>query len=429
MERTLGFIDEHPGYILSLIVVLAIAVIFALNVESLPPTMSSGETDSWWAIGLNLIHGHGYSLCLPRYFPFCGPNNQVSAAREPLPVLLFAAIAWIGRESLWVAVGVEFIIYLAVLIVIYFLTREWGGVRAALIAAFFWAMYIPAIELVPQVSGDLLATLLVSLGILKVLRARKTKNLLDWVSAGFFLGLAVISRSGTLAIAFAVVCGVAIEKWGERSNWRDSVYPALILFSLVVLLMAPWLIRNKLALGRPVLGSSLVGYNLYRHNYIITGNDYFRYVGGVEGQAGIDAVIAQRTDLLGTENEAQMDLVYRQEALKIIRAHPIRYGLLSAFRFFPLWFNLTYFKAYGKSIPHEDYWIMVMQGVLLILAILGLRGNLARVWPLWVSVLAFSLVYMAVDSRLLYLLPAMPLVMSLGGVGVTVMLRWSPEAG
>lgn len=423
LQKVLDFIDTHPIFILSLIILLAIVVTVTINLESLPPTMRYGESDSWWVIAQNLIHGHGYSLCLQRYFPFCGPTNQVTAAREPLPVLLFAAVAWLGHESLWIAVSVEFVIYLSVLVVIYLLTREWADSRSGLIAALIWTIYIPAIELVPQVSGDLLAALLVSIGILLVLHARKTRRIRAWALAGFILGLAVISRSGTLAIVLMVSGGIMLESWMEGSKWKDGLYPALLVFSLTLLIMSPWLIRNKLVLGRPVLGSSLVGYNMYRHNYMITGDNYFRYVGGAEGLKAMDALLARRTDLLGTENEAQMDIVYRQEALKIISAHPVQYILLSAFRFFPLWFNLTYYEAYNLPVPHEDYWIMILQGMLLVLVLLGLRGNLKRSWPLWSSVAALSLIYMAVDAQLLYLIPVMPLAISLSGASLGSILK------
>lgn len=425
LDRWLTFVDSHPLRVLALILLLGIFLSVTVNMESLPPALNAGENDTWWSIALNLAHGQGYSLCLTRYFPFCGPSNQVTAAREPLPVLLFAGVARLSGGSLWVATVVEWIIYLAVLVVIYFLTREWASTRAALLAAFLWAVYIPALELIPQVSGDLLAALLVSLGILFTLRARRTRSVRDWLIAGTSLGLAVISRSGTLVVAAIVIGGVLLEAWRDRLRLREVLTPVLILSSLVVLFMAPWLIRNEIVFGRPVLGSSLVGYNLYRHNYMLGTGNYFRYVGGKEGLAAIDALVARRTDLLGTENEAQMDSVYRGEALKIIRAHPAQYVLLSAYRFLPLWFNWGYYESYGVRTGREDHFIMVFQAILLILALIGLRQNVRRTWPLWGSTVAMSLIYMAVDSQLLYLMAVMPLVISLSAAGGSRLLGLS----
>jgi len=215
---------------------------------------------------------------------------------------------------------------------------------------------------------------------------------------------------------------VLFESWWRRLNLKDVITQVLMLSSLALLFMAPWLIRNQLVLGRPVLGSSLIGYNLYRHNYMIDTTDYFRHVGGKEGLAATETLIIRRTDLSGVENEAQMDRVYREAAVELIRAHPLRYVLLSAYRFLPLWFNWGYPEAYGRESSSTDYAVMLYQGLLLLLAIFGLHRSGGRTWPLWGSILAVSLIYMAVDSRLLYVIPVMPLVISLSAGGAMQLL-------
>ena len=417
LSRGLSFIDAYPLHVLGLILLMAVIVSLVLNRNSLPPVADAGENDTWWAIALNLAHGDGYSLCLTRYFPFCGPSNQATATREPLPVLLFAGLAVISGESLWAAVAAEFFIYLSILVVVYFLTREWSSTRAGLLAAFLWGLYIPAHQLISQVSGDLLAALLVSLGILYSMRARQTRHPRDWLVAGASLGLAAVTRSGTLVVAAVVIGGILLESWRSRLSWKEILRPAFMLSSLIILLMSPWLIRNTIVFGRPVLGSSLIGYNLYRHNYMIGTSDYFRHVGGAEGLVATQELLARHTNLIGVENEAQMDLVYREEAIHLIRAHPMQYVLLSVYRFLPLWFNWGFPEAYGKEPSRTDYAIMVLQGILLVLALFGLFRTVWRTWPLWGSILVVCVVYMAVDSRLLYLTPVMPLVISLSAGG------------
>jgi 4-amino-4-deoxy-L-arabinose transferase-like glycosyltransferase len=422
-DRGLSFFDKYPLYLLALILVFGVITSLILNRDRLPPVLDAGENDTWWVIALNLARGDGYSLCLTRYFPFCGPSNQLTATREPLPVLLFAGVALISGESLWAAVAAELFIYLSVLVAIYFLTREWSNSPAPLLAAFLWGIYIPAHELISQVSGDLLAAFLVCIATIFTMQARQSRNTRDWFIAGTSLGLAVVTRSGTLVVALVVIGGVVLESWQKRLRLNEIFAPALILSGLVILFMAPWLIRNNIVLGRPVLGSSLIGYNLYRHNYMISTGDYLRYVGGAEGLAATEALLTRRTDLIGVENEAQMDLIFRDEAIKLIRAFPARYVLLSAYRFLPLWFNWGYPEAYGRKPLRTDYAIMAFQGILLILTLYGSHRTLWRTWPLWGSVLAVSIVYMAVDARLLYLTPVMPLVISLSAAGGINLLR------
>ncbi|HXD09969.1 MAG TPA: glycosyltransferase family 39 protein, partial [Anaerolineales bacterium] len=282
IEKISSLVTAKP--LLSLGIILVIICVRALLfVAKSPPALTSGETDSWWAISLNLIHGDGYSLCLSKYFPFCSPQNQLTAMREPLPVLFFALIAIVGNESLWAATLTELAIYLSIPILVFSLTKEWANTRAALIAAFLWALYLPALDLIPQVSSDLSAALFVSVGILMTLRAKRSQRTRDWLSAAIFLGLAVMSRSATLVIVIVIIAGQCIEVFRKRIDRQQFLMSTATISVSVAFIMMPWLIRNQIAFGQPVIGSSLVGYNLYRHNYIVSTDNYLRYVAGAEG--------------------------------------------------------------------------------------------------------------------------------------------------
>lgn len=396
-----------------------------------PPDQTLGETVSWWTTSLNLIHGQGYSLCIQYYFPFCNVANQVSAAREPLPVLLFAGVAVLFKESLLAAGVTELFLHIGIIITLFFLTRELAGLLAGLIAALTWAIYPEAIGLISQVSGDLLAALGLIFGMLFLVRARNSNSdrIRDWMLAGLGLGLASLSRSATMVIAVAIILGLIVERWKLKETIIKRLRPALLVGAVVAVLMLPWLIRNEIMFGQPVLGSTLVGYNIYRQNYFLGTSANFHYVGTNEGWQAIQALIARRTDLRVAENEAQMNQVYLQEGLKIIAAHPGQYVLLSLFRFFPLWFDWGVSAAFGYSPGFFEYALMVLQAVLLILALFGLRKNFNRTWPLWIGITALSAVYMAVDSRMLYIVCVMPLVISLsviGGKGILSTNKPSP---
>jgi hypothetical protein len=312
----------------------------------------------------------------------------------------------------------ELILYIGVMFAVFQLTRDWAGPLAGLLAAFGWAVYPRAISLVPQVSGDLLAALGVTVGILFVQRARKSNLTRDWLSAGLGLGLAALSRSAMLVVALTVVAGLVIERWDLRRNLLDWLRPSLLVAVVAASLLTPWLIRTKMVFGQPLVGSSLVGYNIYRQNYMLASNDYFRNVGTDEGWAAIQSLLARRTDLTGHENEAQMDAVYRQEGLAIIAANPVHYVLLSGYRFFMLWFDWRVSEAFGYPMGFNEYAMLFIQAILMTLAVLGLRGKWKQMWPLWASLLMLTLAYMAVNSRLHYIVPLMPLVIALAAAKI-----------
>lgn len=93
-------VDMHPLYALSLILLLA-SILGAFRLWRGLPTAGGGRENLWWQVALSVARGHGYMGCGVAYFPFCGPSNQVTAAREPVPVLLFASVAVLTHESLF----------------------------------------------------------------------------------------------------------------------------------------------------------------------------------------------------------------------------------------------------------------------------------------------------------------------------------------
>lgn len=383
-----------------------------------PPQFQSGETVSWWGTALNISRGFGYSLCNQYYFPFCDVAGPTTAMREPAPVLLFAGVARLFHESLFAAGVMELVLYIGVIFAVFHLARDRKGPLAGLLAAVLWALYPRAFSLVPQVSGDLLAALSVTFGLIFIQRARRSNLTRDWLLAGLGLGLAALSRSAMLVVSITIIAGLGIKRWNLRQHIVDWLRPSLLVTAVVASLLTPWLVRTELVFGRPLTGSSLVGYNIYRQNYMLASNNYFRNVGTDEGWAAIQALLARRTDLTGHENEAQMDAVYRQEGLKIIAAHPVHYVLLSGYRFFMLWFDWRVSEAFGYPMGFNEYAMVVIQLALMILAFIGLRGNWRALWPLWASLAMLTLAYMAVNSRLHYIVPLMPLVMSLAAEGM-----------
>jgi hypothetical protein len=378
-----------------------------------------GETDKWWSIALSLAHGHGYSYCDQVYFPFCGPSNQVSASREPAPVLLFAALAAVTHDSLSAAISLELLINLAIVPAIFLLTRQVADVRSALIAALLWALYLaPAKFFLPDATGDLLATLSVAWAMFFFVRAQHRGRAWDWITAGACLGVGALSRSAVSVLAPTLMVGLLFWPLGPSATrpLRRRLRPVAFFGLAFALTLAPWLARNYAVFGHPVLGTTLAEYNLYRENFPLRTDDYLRFVSGDEGEAAVMKLLEHRTDLCGCENEAEMAAVYREEALRIIAEHPLRYLKLSAYRFVMLWFNWGVNAAYGNPDGWSDYALMFQHGFFLTTAVLGFARVWPRGWPLALSVIAMSLAYMAVIGRIRLIVPVMPLTIALSAI-------------
>ncbi len=380
-----------------------------------PPALTSGETSHWWPIILNVAHGKGFVGCFPEYFPFCGAKNQVTAAREPVPVVLFAGMERLAGDSFRAASVLEILFDLAITVALFYFVREVAGRRMVWLAALLWVFYLPALKLIPQVSGDLEGALGLTAGIFFFTRAERTGSRRDAVWSGVSLGLGTLSRSVAMVAVPILVTGALL---GRTRPLRDRVRLLNILLSAFFAVLLPWAARNYHDFGSPVVTSTMTGYNLFRHNSILPRRDYLRYVAGDEGGAEVADLVARRSDLRGTENEAQMDTVYREEAEGIILARPWRYLRLCAYRFLPLWFDWGVLQAYGARPRPQDYLVMGEQALLLVLAGWGVWRLRLRGWAVAGTIAGVTLAQMAVVGQLRYIVPVMPLVLVLVAAGL-----------
>jgi len=422
-DGSIAWIDRHPTRVLWFMLLLTL-LLGSVKLRIDPPSPEFNWDNRWWQIAVHISRGEGYIACQPIYFPFCGPTNQVTAMREPLPVLIYSLIAKLTNESLLLAAALGILINLAVVIAVFYFTRELTSTRTGLLAAFLWTCYLPPIRLYySQISGDLFATLGITVGLLYFLRAQKTNLNWQWLASGFLFGLAILSRSAVIVVAVVLTVVLLFVTYKQQSNTQPSRlhrFSSVFFFAIAwVIAVLPWTVRNTIVFGRPVIGSTLAGYYLYRQNHTLSTNDYLRFVSGGEFLPVLQDMVSRRPDLTGMENEAQMNQVYLEEALQIIKAHPLRYLTLSAYRFTMLWFNWKVNEVYGKVDTVGDHIMAVQNMFLLMGGLIGLRRRLRRVWPLLVSVVSFSLLYMAVMAHLAYIVPVVPALVTLSAIAIT----------
>jgi hypothetical protein len=365
-------------------------------------------------IAANLVRGREYVFC-NHYFPFCGADNETTASVEPLPVLIFAVFmaALDERAVLAILIFQMLLGVLSAYVLYRMVFHLFDDLRTAYLGAFLWATYTPLIatsEL--SMEAESIFTFLLMVGILALLYGLDKGRWFYWVIAGLSLGLAALSRSSLLYVTPAVVLSTFLVPWEDWRRRLTNGVLALLAFSLV---LTPWVVRNWVVFDAFVPGVTLSGYNLYRHNHIIAKDDYLYYVYSPEMREAQERIIAMRPDLRGDENEAEMDQVYREEAVKIIRDHPGRYLLLSLYRFIPLWTNLD--VRYGL-IPDVFWHFAAAENLTLlglaVAAVIRRRAIRPRTMlPILGLIALYTLGYMLVNARLRFVVPIMPFVIAL----------------
>jgi hypothetical protein len=395
------------------IFIFGIAILIAvLHAWKYPTVNISNRLDSPWSIAQNLVNGKGYSACDNNYFPFCRTASGLTAMRGPVPVLMFAGAILISKSPLS-GVAVEIILYLGTLFLIYTILKQFDD-RMALLGSLLWAISLPVIRQMADDHGEISAAFFISLGILFYQKGLTSRRLCYWAVSGLSFGIGALC----LPVVLAVSLGLGIAILFTKNVFVPDIFlqrfkAGIIFIALFFIVIAPWAIRNQYTLGRPVLGSTLIGYNLFRMNYIIQQPNFRpHYVGPVEASQAV-ANLIQNSKLTGSENEAQMDSFYFNNAIHIILGNPADYLKLSIYRFLPLWFDVGVKEAYGTVPKPIDLLMTFQQLMLLIAIILGISKRTSLAWPYSLAAALFCGAYMAVDSQLSYLVGIMPVLVIL----------------
>ena len=373
----------------------------------------SGEEPRSLDVARSVAQGQGFHFC-NQYFPFCGPGNDATAQIGPIPALVFAwALRALGEPAgLTAIVILQMALGLLIACACYAIARGlFGSARSGLLAALLCASYphLARLELYPR-EETLFAGALAG-AVLALVAALRSADLRLCALAGAGFGVASLCR---FALVYFPPLLVACVPFLVPGSARRRAACGLALALGFALVLAPWVARNQRAFGAFVPGGTLTGYNLYRHNHIVADDDYLHYVQGEAGERAVQELLARRTDLRGDENEAEMDRVYREEAAAIVRAHPVRYAALSAYRLAVLFTDLG---VNPTGLP-LFWWIVGAENLLLVgLAVISaLRRRLLRPPALLALVLLlgfYSAGHALANAKLRYSVPVMPLFMVL----------------
>lgn len=409
--------EQHS--FLWLIGIMVVACMAAILIFETHEEETTFVTDNGtWNIASNLVNGNGFSACDSNYFPFCSPSNQTTAMREPIPVFFMVVSMAISPDE-DSGLIMQAVLYLLTALALYFgLKKE--DVRLALLATLLWVVSIPVVKEMGDDTGHMAAAFFFTNGMILFLRGYRDQKLTNFIFSGILFGIASLSR--TVELGIAVGLGFVFLALQVGTKNMKGIAHAIVFLGMIGLIFSPWVIRNKIALDAPVIGSTLTGYNLYRMNYFL-GDEPFRphYVGAKEGIQAIQQLMETSAagELAGTENEAQMNDFYMAAGKEIILQYPFRYVLLSLYRFLILWFNLGFHAAYGMKFLIRDYLAIFQQIFFLFAVIIGSIKKPKEYWPLTLSILLGCGAYMTVGAaQLRYVIDLMPSMVILSAVAV-----------
>jgi 4-amino-4-deoxy-L-arabinose transferase-like glycosyltransferase len=167
--------------------------------------------------------------------------------------------------------------------------RRRASVVAALVAALVVAIYPATIEYTGMLMTEPLAATLLAGAILGILWAADDVSPWRWAVPGLTLGALALVRPEYLVIG-ALLALIVFLRQRLYDDWRQALLAAAVTVLGIVVVVAPWTIRNAIALDRFVPVSTGGGQVLYAGTYLPSD--------GNPEKVGA-AVVAENPDLFG----------------------------------------------------------------------------------------------------------------------------------
>ena len=364
------------------------------------------------SMALNLAEGRGIVDSMG--------NHAMYNVGYPL-FILYPVFAIFG-ENLFAARACNAILGGLAVFLCYVVAKDAGAGRlGSLLAALFWATYLPANVYVVYLAKENLMIPLMLAAFLFVLRLLKRPNFLSAIYCGCLFGLlalvgnAAVSLGGALALALILTPSPVKRK-------SLCFATAVVCAALVV---SPWMIRNLLVLGSPVLNTN-GGFNLYLGNNPSATGMFVSIADTPRGDTWSE---------LRQEGEVQASRVLKEEAIDWITTNPLAFVELALIKATYFW-SPPLHKGKGEESGLEkiiralwaaQFFLLVI-GALTTVAIQRLRGR--EVALMWMAVASYTAVHMLFYVIFRYRIPIMPFVCVMAALSVSALAKsFLPKKG
>lgn len=358
---------------LILVVAVLIRIVVALYMGD-KVTVLPGIQDqvSYDALARSLLDGRGYSFT-KNWYPFTPANTPTAHWSFIYPLYLAGIYAVTGYHPLAARlvqgiVGGALICFLIYRIGRRVVDEDTGLVAAGLAAVYGYFIYYNA-----ALMTETFFIVAVLLSLHLSLEIKEQPTLLRWLGLGLTLGLATLLRQTILVFVPFLLLWLFWELKKANVRWWYFAVPVVVM----ILLVAPWTIRNYVVFHQFLPLNSNAGYALYASNHPHLGTHW----------SNENIVVPVPEDLSG-QNEAQLNAALSQKAVKFILADPQRY----------LWLTLNKTLEYFKFWPSRDSSLIsnlnrvLSFGLYLPFMLVGLYLSLSR-WRSYLPLYLFSIVH------------------------------------
>ena len=236
-----------------LLLVLLMALLMRLAVVGFQfESLSATDPDSYRAIAVNLVETGVYSL-----------GGDPTAFRPPVYPLILSLGMFLGiPHDVWVG-GIHILFGVLTVLLTYRVALMMSHKPVALLAATLVCVDPILLNQSVLTMTETTATLLGILAIWLLVRTVDNPNKLNIVLTGVTLGVAGLCRPTFFVFA---AMGLLVLMFSKTVPWKEQLRTNLLVGCCLLVTIAPWVIRNQISLGKPVIATTHGGYTLLLGN-------------------------------------------------------------------------------------------------------------------------------------------------------------------
>lgn len=317
----------------------------------------------------------------------------------------------------------------------YLIGRRLSGPGAGLVGAAAIAIYPALLEYQGMLMGEPLAATLLSGAVLASLWAADSESKARWLLPGVTFGALTLVRPEYLGVALLVGLVVLVKNW--RTGWRTAPVPAALLLLGVAVVVAPWTIRNAIALDRTVPVSTGGGQVLYAGTYLPSDGDPEKVGAEVVERHpelfGPNAVRELRLEQIlarlaaqrypGMETDRALSRMGKEQLWDDISNEPLEYAGFVATKAWRIW-------THGQRAVMQEpgwklfHWALLVFGLIgLIVLALKRRWEALLIAVIFLAITAISALLVASPRRVLVMMPLLAALAGVGAVSTLNLLR------
>jgi len=303
------------------------------------------------SIARSLAAGEGFAS------PFrisTGPTAWVAPVYPLLCALAFKLFGIYSQAAALAILLLNSVFSALTAVVLYHLARRSAGEGVALAAASLWALAPPFMKWAAEWAWDMsVSALLVSLLLLVALQLEEEPTTRRWAWFGILAGLAALTNPALLTLVPWIGLWLA---W--RLRRRSARWLALAAL-LAVAITAPWMLRNRLALGEWVFVRDNFGFEFHLGNYHNSNGMGWRGLHPTVNARELDRYVAM--------GELKYIATAQREAFDFVQAYPAEFARLCWVRARAFWDGTCLYYAFQ---PRP--WTPALYGAFSFLGLLGL---------------------------------------------------------